>query len=485
MNFPVETFSSNGWHEACGVFGIWKHDAAVDITRFALHMLQHRGQESAGIAAVDRSRMSHYKGMGLVSEVLTAESMAMLRGDSAIGHVRYSTTGASELCNAQPFVFNFHGRSCALAHNGNLTNARDIRESLAQQGSTFQSTSDSELVAHLMLRTGEASFIDSLVASMPFIEGAYAFVLLTANHLIALRDPLGLRPLVLGKLGDAIVVASESCAFDALGASYVRDVEPGEMVIITSEGMSSRKFAPPLPKAICTFEYIYFARPDSTIDGINVHLARKHMGRALAHSSPVVADLVTGVPDSGSTVAIGYAEEAGIAYDAVLIKNKYVGRTFIQPDQQQRVKSVCHKLNVVRQAVEGKRIIVVDDSLVRGTTCAHVVKMLHAAGAKEVHVRIGAPPVVHPCFYGIDIDDKFQLMAAQKSPTEIASFLGADSLAYLSEEEMLHALGVTDTRRHPFCNACFTGRYPTRLHRGMWKHTLERLPAPAPEAALS
>ncbi len=476
MDCTVETPFANEWHEECGVFGIWNHVDAAEITRAALYALQHRGQESAGIAAVESNIMHHYRGMGLVTEVFTEESMAALAGNAAIGHVRYSTTGSSQLTNAQPFVFNIREQEGALAHNGNLTNVRDLRNFLERRGSTFQTTSDSELVVHLMMHTEEASFIERIVTSMRIIEGAYAFVFLSSGHLIALRDPLGLRPLAIGRIGDAIVVASETCAFDMIGASYIRDVEPGEMVIITAGEIYSKRFAPALPRATCTFEYIYFARPDSNIDGINVHLARKRMGQELAHIYPVSADLVTGVPDSGSSVAIGYAEAAGIPYDTAIVKNRYVGRTFIHPHHAQRVQGVRLKHSVIRPVVEGKRVVVVDDSLVRGTTSSYLVNMLRAAGAREVHMRIGSPPVAHPCFYGIDIDNRLQLVAARKSVDEIAQAIGVDSLAYLSEEAMLRALGITDSRYHPFCNACFTGRYPTRLHHGTWKHALEEMP---------
>lgn len=473
MNTMLAMHLSKGWHEACGIFGIWNHVDAVKMTRTALYALQHRGQESAGIAALKENILSHHRGMGLVAEVFTEERLEALSGTAAIGHVRYSTTGSSQLANAQPFVFQFCQQDFALAHNGNLTNASDIHDYLAKRGNTFQSTSDTELVAHLMRCSGETNIIKSISRSTGAIEGAYAFIFLTDKHLIALRDPLGLRPLVLGQLGKAPVIASETCALDTIGASYLRDVEPGEMVIITDEGIYSERFTPAGHKAICTFEHIYFARPDSVINGVNVHLARKQIGRALAQASPASADLVTGVPDSGNSAAIGYAEAAGIPYDTAFVKNKYAGRTFIRPSHEQRNQGVQIKLSVIRQIVERKRVVIVDDSLVRGTTSAYLVNMMRAAGAKEVHMRIGSPPVTHPCFYGIDTSDGCKLIAAEKSVREIADLIGADSLAYLSEEDLLHALGVTDTQLHPFCNACFSGRYPTPLHEHMHKHVLE------------
>jgi amidophosphoribosyltransferase len=469
-----ESLLDEGWHEECGVFGIWNHPDAATITNYALYALQHRGQESAGIAVVDGLEMRSHRGMGLVAEVFTPRQLATLTGRAAVGHVRYSTTGSSHLANAQPLVFTFRQGNLALAHNGNLTNAEQLHDELEQNGSIFQSTSDTEVVAHLIARAGDADFIASVRASMGRIEGGYAMVLLTNNHLIALRDPNGLRPMALGQLGASYVVASETCAFDTIGATFIRDIEPGEMVVIDDAGVRSERFASAPRKALCTFEYIYFARPDSDIDGINVHMVRKQLGRVLARACPVEADVVTGVPDSSISAAIGYAEEAGIPYEIALIKNKYIGRTFIQPNQEQRQHGVQLKLNVVRKVVEGKRVVIVDDSLVRGTTSARLVGLVRAAGASEVHMRISSPPVTHPCFYGIDTSDRTKLIAAQQSIPEIQRSIGADSLAYLTEEEMLSAFGIRDTRSHPFCNACFTGRYPTRLYDSMQKDILEK-----------
>jgi amidophosphoribosyltransferase len=451
------------WHEECGVFGVWNHPDAARLANYALYALQHRGQESAGIAVVDGATMRHHRGMGLVSEAFTQADLASLTGHAAIGHVRYSTTGSSTLANAQPLIFAFRQGNLALAHNGNLVNAAQIRDQLDEEGSIFQSTSDTEVVAHLIARGRYEAFIENVRASMKSVEGGYALVLLTNDCLVALRDPNGLRPLALGHLDGVHVVASETCAFDAIGATFLRDVAPGEMLVIDDSGLRSEHFAPAVRKAHCTFEYIYFARPDSDIDGINVHLARKRLGRALARAHPVEADVVTGVPDSSISAAIGFAEEAGIPYEIGLVKNRYVGRTFIQPTQEQRREGVRLKLNAVRQVVEGKRVVIVDDSIVRGTTSARLINLVRAAGATEAHMRISSPPVTHPCYYGIDTSDRTKLIAASQSVAEIQKRIGADSLAYLTEEQMLAAFGVSDLAAHPFCNACFTGRYPTRL----------------------
>jgi amidophosphoribosyltransferase len=454
---------SDKLREECGVFGVWSHPDAARLANYALYALQHRGQESAGIAVVDGPVMRHHRGMGLVSEAFTPADLAALTGRAAIGHVRYSTTGSSTLANAQPLVFAFRQGNLALAHNGNLVNAAQIRDRLDDEGSIFQSTSDTEVVAHLIARGGHEDFVADVRASMRTIEGGYALVLLTNDRLVALRDPNGLRPLALGRLDGVHVVASETCAFDAIGASFVRDVEPGEMLVIDDRGLRSERFAPATRKALCAFEYIYFARPDSDLDGINVHLARKQLGRVLARSCPVEADVVTGVPDSSISAAIGFAEETGIPYEIGLVKNRYVGRTFIQPTQEQRREGVKLKLNAVRKVVEGKRVVIVDDSIVRGTTSARLIDLVRAAGAIEAHMRISSPPVTHPCYYGIDTSDRTKLIAASQSVAEIQRRIGADSLAYLTEEQMLAAFGVSDVKAHPFCNACFTGRYPTKL----------------------
>ncbi|MGZ6525509.1 MAG: amidophosphoribosyltransferase, partial [Tumebacillaceae bacterium] len=404
------------WHEECGVFGIFGHENAAELTYFALVALQHRGQESAGIATVDGVKLYHHRGMGLVSEAIPKDVLPRLsKGHAGIGHVRYSTTGVSQLINAQPLAFNFQRGNMALAHNGNLTNAFQLHSFLERQGAIFQSTSDTEVVAHLIARAGHADIVDNIRESLSLVKGAYAFCILTDDKLFAMRDANGFRPMVLGKLGDAYCVASESCAFDTIGAEFIRDVEPGEMLIISKDGVQSVKYTQQASPALCTFEYIYFARPDSDIDGFNVHMVRKDFGRILAKEHPVMADVVIGVPDSSISSAIGYAEEAGIPYEIGLIKNRYIGRTFIQPSQELRERGVKLKLSAVRKIVEGKRVVMIDDSIVRGTTSGRIVSMLRDAGAVEVHVRIASPPVTHSCFYGIDTSARDELIAARKS----------------------------------------------------------------------
>jgi amidophosphoribosyltransferase len=462
------------WQEECGVFGIYGHENAAELTYYALYALQHRGQESAGIATIDGEKMYHHKNMGLVAEVFSNDILKTLKGHAAIGHVRYSTTGLSTVQNAQPLTFGFLRGSMALAHNGNLINAHQLHAFLEEHGSIFQSTSDTEVVAHLIARSGYPTLEENIRASISMVKGAYAFVVLTDEKLVALRDPMGLRPMALGRFGEAYVVASETCAFDAIGAEFVRDIEPGEMIVIDREGLRSERFAAQNRKALCTFEYIYFARPDSNIDGFNVHTVRKQFGRLLAREHPVDADVVIGVPDSSISAAIGYAEEAGIPYEIGLIKNRYVGRTFIQPSQELRALGVKLKLSAVRGVVEGKRVVMIDDSIVRGTTSGRIVSMLREAGAIEVHVRISSPPVTHPCFYGIDTSAREELIASKKSVEEIREFIGADSLAYLSEANMMKAFGVESLQAHSYCNACFTGRYPTEIYEDLNKFALER-----------
>jgi amidophosphoribosyltransferase len=460
------------WHEECGVFGIFGHENAAELTYFALVALQHRGQESAGIATVDGKKLHHQRGMGLVAEAIPTEHMTRLgRGHAGIGHVRYSTTGGSQLQNAQPLVFNFQRGNLALAHNGNLVNAHQLRSFLERRGAIFQSTSDTEVVAHLIARADSNDMKESIREALSIVKGAYAFVILTDDKLYAMRDANGLRPMVLGKIGDAYCVSSESCAFDTIGAEFVRDIEPGEMVVISKEGVESTRFAGQAKKALCTFEYIYFARPDSDIDGYNVHNVRKDFGRLLYREHPVEADVVIGVPDSSISSAIGYAEESGIPYEIGLIKNRYIGRTFIQPSQELRARGVRLKLNAVRRIVEGQRVVLIDDSIVRGTTSGRIVTMLREAGAVEVHVRIASPPVTHSCFYGIDTSSRDELIAARKSVEEIREYIGADSLAFLSEPTMMKAFGHEDAD-HGHCNACFTGKYPTEIYEDLSKMIL-------------
>lgn len=451
-------------NEECGVFGVYNHPDAPQITYYGIHALQHRGQESAGICASNGKVFSNHRGMGLVTEAFNNNELSRIHGHIAIGHVRYTTAGESKLENAQPLIFKYSGGNLALAHNGNLVNANQVRHQLERQGSIFQTTSDTEVIAHLISRSGleiEAAVRESL----RLIKGAYALLVMTETKLIVALDPNGLRPLALGKIGEGYVVSSETCAFETVGAEYVRDVEPGEMIVIDENGLRSERFSGQTQRSICSFEYIYFARPDSDIDGINVHLARKRLGCKLFEESPVEADVVTGVPDSSISAAIGYAEAAGIPYELGLIKNRYVGRTFIQPTQEMRARGVRMKLSAVRKVVEGKRVVMIDDSIVRGTTSGHIVQMLREAGAKEVHVRISSPPVINPCFYGIDTSSREELIAAKKTMEQIREFIGADSLYFLSTEGMIDAIGRHDnTAFGGHCVACFNGMYPTEIY---------------------
>ena len=461
---PAEIKSLN---EECGVVGIWGHPDAAQIAYYGLHSLQHRGQEGAGIVTSDGSQLSITKGEGLVTEIFTAEKMQELTGSgkAAIGHVRYATAGGGGYQNVQPLLFKSHTGDLALAHNGNLVNANQLKSQLESQGSIFQTTSDTEVLAHLIKRSSFTNVKDAVKNGLSLIKGAYAFVILTPNEMILAMDPHGLRPLSLGKVGDAYVAASETVALDIVGAEFVRDIEPGELVVINDEGITSEFFSKSNQRAMCMMEYVYFSRPDSNIDGINVHAARKRMGKQLRKEAQIEADIVTGVPDSSISAAIGYAEEAGIPYEMGLIKNRYVGRTFIQPTQALREQGVKMKLSPVRGVVEGKRVIMVDDSIVRGTTSRRIVRMLKDAGAKEVHVVISSPPIKNPCFYGIDTSRKEELIANSKSVEEIRELIEADSLTFLSTEGMVRAVA------RPFegetggcCLACFTGNYPTEIY---------------------
>lgn len=467
MSYEImhKDFMLDKLNEECGVFGVFGHPHASDLTYYGLHALQHRGQESAGIVTSNGEAFTYHKGMGLVTEAFADNALAKLNGKHAIGHVRYTTAGASKLENAQPLIFKYKGGNLALAHNGNLVNANQIRSLLERQGSIFQTTSDTEVIPHLIARSGYDQIEDAIKEALSMIKGAYALLFLTEDKLIAVLDPNGLRPLSLGKIGDHYVFSSETCAFDVIGAEYVREVEPGEMVVITEEGMRSERFTQQTQRSICSFEYIYFARPDSNIDGINVHQTRKELGRRLAHEFPIEADVITGVPDSSISAAIGYAEESGIPYELGLIKNRYVGRTFIQPNQELRSKGVRMKLSAVRKVVEGKRVVMIDDSIVRGTTSGRIVKMLREAGAKEVHVLISSPPVMNPCFYGIDTSTREELIASTKTVEQIREFIEADSLGFLSVEGMIGAIGrEDDAPNNGHCVACFTGQYPTEIY---------------------
>ncbi|MQL53465.1 amidophosphoribosyltransferase [Desulfofundulus thermobenzoicus] len=445
--------------EECGVFGIYAPGRDVArLTYYGLYALQHRGQESAGIAVADGKRLQLHKGMGLVPEVFHHRELSELQGHLAIGHVRYSTTGASSPINAQPLVFRYAGGMLGLAHNGNLTNITELRARLTATGSVFQSSTDSEVIVNLIARYGQTGLVDAVMKCMIDLKGAYSLVILTGDRLLAVRDPHAFRPLCLGILDrGGYVVASESCALDTVGARRLRDVAPGEIVIIDESGLTSLQGMLPRRRAHCIFEYIYFARADSLMDGFNVNRVRREMGRQLAREYPVEADLVIPVPDSGTAAARGYAEESGIPFEEGLMKNRYIGRTFIQPSQDLRDLGVRLKLNPIREVLAGKRVIMVDDSLVRGTTSSKLVAMLRDCGVKEVHLCLSSPPVVHSCYYGIDTSNEEELIAAQMPLDEVRRLINADGLHYLSIEGMLDIFGE---RRNDFCTACFTGDYP-------------------------
>lgn len=454
-----------GLNEECGVFGIWGHPNAAQITYYGLHSLQHRGQEGTGIVVSDGERLRCLKGEGLVTEVFHEGTIEKLEGTGAIGHVRYATAGGGGYENVQPLLFNSQTGGLALAHNGNLVNANGLKHQLEGQGSIFQTTSDTEVLAHLIKRSGFSSLKNRVRNALSMVKGAYAFVIMTEDELMVALDPHGLRPLSLGKIGDAYCVASETCAFDIVGAEFIRDVEPGELLVINDEGVTSEKFSFSSGNAMCTMEYVYFSRPDSNIQGVNVHSARKRMGMELAKEAPIEADVVTGVPDSSISSAIGYAEASGIPYELGLIKNRYVGRTFIQPSQSLREQGVKMKLSPVRGVVEGKRVVMVDDSIVRGTTSRRIVSMLKEAGAKEVHVCISSPPIKNPCFYGIDTSTHQELIAANNSVEEMRQIIGADSLTFLSTEGVMKAIDRDDhSDNRGQCLACFTGKYPTEIY---------------------
>ncbi|KYG28087.1 amidophosphoribosyltransferase [Alkalihalobacillus trypoxylicola] len=454
-----------GLNEECGVFGIWGHKDAAQITYYGLHSLQHRGQEGAGIVVSNGEQLKIHKGLGLLNEVFQPDTFQDLQGTSAIGHVRYATAGGGGLVNVQPLLFRSQTGGLAIAHNGNLVNANNLKNQLEAQGSIFQSTSDTEVLAHLIKRSGFYALEEQLRNSLAMLKGAYAFTIMNEKQLMVALDPNGLRPLSIGRLGDAYVVASETCAFDVIGATYEREVEPGELVIIDEHGLRSTRFVHKTNRAICSMEYVYFARPDSNVDEINVHTARKNLGKQLALESPIEADVVTGVPDSSISAAIGYAEQTGLPYELGLIKNRYVGRTFIQPSQELREQGVKMKLSAVRGVVEGKRVVMIDDSIVRGTTSRRIVNMLREAGALEVHVRISSPPIKNPCFYGIDTSTTEELIASNHSIEEMRDIMGADSLSFLSTEGLMKGIGRSDSEPNcGQCLACFTGQYPTEIY---------------------
>ena len=456
--FPDHSLPDDKFHDHCGVFAVRGHPEAAKLTYLGLHALQHRGQESAGIAASDGDKIVSYKGMGHVAEVFTEEVINTLKGDSAIGHTRYSTAGDTDLKNAQPLVVSCQKGQVALAHNGNLVNAPSLRKELESRGDIFQTTSDSEVILHYFARSKHTGIPEATADALDRVVGAYSLVMLFKDCVLAVRDPRGFRPLCLGKLDGAYVAASETCAFDLINARYVREIEPGEMVILDGSGISSLRFAPPAPLSQCIFEHVYFSRPDSVIFGRPVQKSREMLGRLLAREHPAQADLVVPVPDSGVAAAIGYAEESGIPLRFGLIRSHYVGRTFIEPTQAIRDFGVKLKLNPVRSLLEGKRVVLVDDSIIRGTTSRKIVRIVREAGASEVHVRISCPPTISPCYYGIDTPTKKELIASTHNVEEIRQFIGADSLGYLSLEGMRHAVGDTQGR---YCLACYTANYPT------------------------
>jgi amidophosphoribosyltransferase len=469
--------------EECGVMAVYGHQDAARLTYWGLYSLQHRGQESAGIASADGSDVTDIKGMGLVSEIFTDDVLAKLPGTMAIGHTRYSTTGDSALLNAQPISVESTKGLIAIAHNGNLVNLGNSKERLERDGAVFQTTSDSEIIVQLIAHSKQSMLVDCIADSLAQVDGAFSIVMMTRNRIFAARDPHGFRPLSMGRIPghdgapDTIVFASETCAFDLLHAKYERDVEPGELVMVSEDGVTSRRFARgTVPPASCIFEHVYFARPDSKIFGRWVQTSREEMGRQLARESGVDADLVVPVPDSGVTAALGYAAESGIPFNFGLIRNHYVGRTFIQPEQRTRDFGVRMKLNPVRSLLEGKRVILIDDSIIRGTTSRKIVRMVRSAGAKEVHMRISCPPTISPCFYGVDTPSKKDLIAANHSIDEICKFIEADSLAYLSLVGLTHSctMGEPATGMSPasYCTACYTGDYPTA-----WVDVADILPA--------
>src|SRR5437868_997307 len=458
--------SFDKFREECGVIAIYAHPEAEKLAYLGLHALQHRGQESAGIVTSDGMALHMHKDMGLVADIFTEEVLSRLGGTLAIGHTRYSTCGDSALLNAQPILVQSNKGVIAVAHNGNLVNAQEIRARLESQGSIFQTSSDTEVLVHLVALSREHTLPEAMADALRRVEGAFSLVMISRDRIFAARDPRGFRPLAMGRIPalpgqkqDTVVFASETCAFDLIGATYERDVKAGELIVIGPEGLSSRFYAAAAPQSSCIFEHVYFSRPDSIVFGRAVDQSRDALGRQLAREAPVEADIVVPVPDSGVSAAMGYAAESGIPFRFGLIRNHYVGRTFIEPSQSVRDFGVKLKLNPVRSVLEGKRIVLIDDSIVRGTTSKKIVRMIRNAGAKEVHMRISCPPTISPCFYGVDTPSKSQLIGANKSVEEIREYIGADSLAYLSLEGMKKACG--DGEKTTYCTACYTGKYPT------------------------
>lgn len=461
------TYEVKSLNEECGVFGIWGHPDAAKLTYFGLHSLQHRGQEGAGILANDQGTLRRHRDTGLLSEVFRNPlNLEKLTGSSAIGHVRYATAGEASVDNIQPFLFRFNDTQFGLAHNGNLTNAQSLKSELEKNGAIFSSTSDSEILAHLIRRSHNPSFMGKIKEALNTVKGGFAYLMLFEDKLIAALDPNGFRPLSIGKMANgALVVSSETCAFEVIGAEWIRDVHPGELVIFDENGITYDRYTDDTQLAICSMEYIYFARPDSNIQGVNVHTARKRMGAQLAREFKNQADIVVGVPNSSLSAAMGFAEESGLPNEMGLIKNQYVQRTFIQPTQELREQGVRMKLSAVSGVVKGKRVVMIDDSIVRGTTSRRIVKLLKEAGATEVHVAIASPALAYPCFYGIDIQSREELIAANHTVEETCEIIGADSLTYLSIDGLIDSIGIdTDAPNGGLCVAYFDGKYPTPLY---------------------
>ena len=461
------TYEVKSLNEECGVFGIWGHPDAAKLTYFGLHSLQHRGQEGAGILANDQGTLRRHRDTGLLSEVFRNPlNLEKLTGSSAIGHVRYATAGEASVDNIQPFLFRFQDTQFGLAHNGNLTNAQSLKSELEKNGAIFSSTSDSEILAHLIRRSHNPSFMGKIKEALNTVKGGFAYLMLFEDKLIAALDPNGFRPLSIGKMANgALVVSSETCAFEVIGAEWIRDVHPGELVIFDENGITYDRYTDDTQLAICSMEYIYFARPDSNIQGVNVHTARKRMGAQLAREFKNQADIVVGVPNSSLSAAMGFAEESGLPNEMGLIKNQYVQRTFIQPTQELREQGVRMKLSAVSGVVRGKRVVMIDDSIVRGTTSRRIVKLLKEAGATEVHVAIASPALAYPCFYGIDIQSREELIAANHTVEETCEIIGADSLTYLSVDGLIDSIGIdTDAPNGGLCVAYCDGKYPTPLY---------------------
>lgn len=462
----MEIFDDREIHEECGVFGVYDYENAATLCYYGLHALQHRGQEATGIVVGDKNELRVHKGEGLVTEVFNNDTIAKMKGNLAIGHVRYSTTGGGGLINVQPFLFQTMHGSFGIAHNGNIVNASELRHKLEESGSIFSSTSDTEILAHLIKRN-EGRLIDKINNSLNQLEGGFAFLILLQNAIYAARDKYGLRPLSIGRMSNgAYIFSSETCAFDVIGAKYIRDLEPGEIIRVKDGVLKSMKYTDKISTNLCAMEYIYFARPDSNLNNINVHASRKNAGKILFAESPVEADVVIGVPDSSISAAIGYSEASGIPYEMGLIKNKYVGRTFIQPTQAMREQGVRMKLSAVNAIVSGKRVIMIDDSIVRGTTSKRIVKLLKEAGAKEVHVRIASPAFKFPCFYGVDTSTIEELISHRLDVTELQEYIEADSLQFISEDGMKKSISGLDYKNkcNQLCTACFNGKYVTNLY---------------------